>query len=121
AGAMRLALLAAGCAWSGAALLLARLRWCARPRLVERLQPYVPAAGTGAPGRAALWSGESFREVIGPLAGQLGDCLARLLGPSDPLAVRLARLHLPTDVTAFRTRQLGHAGAGLLGAVLLTS
>ena len=118
---MRLAVLAATLAWLGTALALSGLRWCARPALVERLRPYVATATGSSTSARPLLSGASFRDVIGPLASQVGERLARLLGPADPLALRLARVHLPTDVAAFRTRQLGQAGLGLLVGVALAS
>ncbi len=103
--------------WVGATLLLSTTRWCARRPLAERLRPYTPgglAAGAG----GGLLSLESFREVVGPVSRRVGEQVARLFGVSEDLGVRLARIHSPLDVTAFRARQLGWVVATFgLGAV----
>jgi Flp pilus assembly protein TadB len=109
--------------WVGATLLLSRLRWFARPPLVERLRPYAP--GATAPGaRAGVLSFESFRDVVGPVARAVGERLSRVLGIAEDLAVRLERIHSPLDVTAFRVRQIGWSlagfGVGTLVAVAST-
>lgn len=97
--------------WVGATLLLSRLRWFARPRLVERLRPYAPGVtATGA--RAGVLSFESFREVVGPVARAVGERMSRVLGVAEDLALRLERIHSPLDVTAFRVRQVGWSLAG---------
>jgi Flp pilus assembly protein TadB len=92
--------------WVGATLLLSQVRWFSRRPLADRLQPYTPGGMSSAP-RGGLLSVESFREVVGPLSRELGERLARLLGVSEELAVRLDRIHSPLDVTAFRVRQVG--------------
>jgi tight adherence protein C len=92
--------------WAGATLLLAQVRWFSRVSLVERLRPYSPG-GLSSPGA------ESFRELVGPLARDTGERLARLFGVSEQLALRLERIHSPLDVTAFRVRQAGWSVAGL--------
>jgi tight adherence protein C len=50
-----------------------------------------------------------------------GEQLARMFGVSEDLSVRLARIHSPLDVTAFRVRQLGWVvaafGMGALASV----
>ena len=104
--------------WLGATLVLAELRWFRRPRLVDRLARYTP----GAPARrgsAGLLSVGSFGEVIGPLAQSCGTRISRLFGVSEELSVRLERVHAPTSVTAFRTRQLGISVASLGGGAIL--
>lgn len=106
--------------WVGTTLLLSTTRWFARRPLTERLRPYTPgglAPGTG----GGLLSVESFREVIAPVSRNVGEQVARLFGVSEDLSVRLARIHSPLDVTAFRVRQLGWVvaafGLGALGSV----
>jgi hypothetical protein len=105
--------------WIGTALLLAEVRWFARPRLVERLRLYHPAAT--APARPSVFSAASFRDVIGPLSRVAGERLAKVFGVSEELAVRLERIHSPLDVTAFRVRQVGWAAAAFGGAALVTA
>lgn len=116
-GGARLALAAGLVLWAGATLLLAEVRWFRRRSLTERLRPHRPgrAVGGGWGGGRGLLSASSFREVIGPLASSVGARLARGAGVDEALAVRLARVHDPTDPTAFRLRQLGWAGAGSVG------
>ena len=104
--------------WVGATLLLSQWGRVSRPGLVERLRPYSPG-GAGAAGRGGLFSVESLRDVIGPLARQGGDRLAALFGVSEPLSTRLRRVHSEVDATAFRVRQLAIAGAALLAAAVL--
>lgn len=103
---MRLAVLATLTMWAGTTLVLSTLRWFSRPPLVERLRPYVPG-GLGPRESKGLWSVASFTEVVGPLSQVVGERLARIFGVSEELAVKLERLHAPTDVTRFRVRQLG--------------
>lgn len=101
----------------GMALLLSELRWFARRPLVERLRPYAPGASTRR-SRAGVLSVESFRDVIGPACRSLGEQASRLLGVQEDLELRLERIHSPVDVTGFRVRQFGWAGAGLgIGAL----
>lgn len=104
--------------WVGATLLLSQLRWFARVPLAERLRPYAPG-GMGRPGRAGVLSVESFRDAIGPLSRAVGERLARLVGVSEDLEVRLLRVHAPIDVTGFRVRQVGWSLAGFGVGVLL--
>ncbi|MFN0090673.1 MAG: hypothetical protein ACKVWR_10465 [Acidimicrobiales bacterium] len=98
--------------WLGATLALSELRWARRVRLVERLRPYAPG-GAARGARRGPFSVQSFREVISPTAGRLGEQLARAVGVHEELGVRLARIHSPYDVTRFRVRQLAWAAAGL--------
>ena len=104
--------------WAGTTLALSELRWFARPSLASRLRPYAPARLQRIEQRGIL-SVESFRDVIAPLARSAGERVARLFGINEELAVRLERVHSPLDVTRFRTRQLGWAGAGFGGAVAI--
>lgn len=57
------------------------------------------------------------------MSRRVGEAVARLFGVSEDLGVRLARIHSPLDVTAFRVRQLGWVvatfGLGGLGVVAL--
>lgn len=106
--------------WVGATLLLSTRRRFARRPLAERLRPYTPG-GLAPAARRGLLSLESFRDVTAPLARSVGDHVGRLFGVSEDLSLRLARVHSPLDVTAFRVRQLGWAvaafGFGGLAAV----
>ncbi|MFT6942919.1 MAG: tight adherence protein C [Nitriliruptoraceae bacterium] len=115
---MRLLLASGVAAWVGLTLLLAELRWFSRASLIERLAPYVPGAwGTR---RAGLLSVESFREAVAPLARSIGERLSSVLGITESLERRLARVHAQLDPTGFRVRQLGWAlgafGVGVLFA-----
>ena len=113
----RLAGLAGLALWAGTVLLLSRIRWFARPPLVERLRPYAPA-----PAR---------EEALPPQHARLHLFLAqphpqrlaqtrKAFGVGEDLAVRLERIHAPYDTAAFRVRQLGWSLAGL-GAGTLVS
>jgi Flp pilus assembly protein TadB len=100
--------------FAGTTLLLSELRWFRRPSAVERLARYVPG-GVDAPRAAALLRAGSFRQVAEPLARSLGERVARVFGVTEALDRRLARVHSPLGVTAFRVRQLAWVGAGLAG------
>lgn len=117
-GGLRLVVLSGLAMWAGSTLLLAEVRWFRRRPLVDRVRPYLPG-GLATPARAGLLSAASFRDVIGPLAREVGGRLARIAGVTEELAVRLERVHSPLDVTAFRVRELGWAVAafGVGGAV----
>lgn len=104
--------------WVGTTLVLGRLRWFRRPALVDRLAPYAPSDAAAAR-RTSLVSAESFREVLGPVAAQIGGGAARLLGVTEDLGVRLERVRSPLDPTSFRLRQVGAAAAAVAaGAVV---
>jgi Flp pilus assembly protein TadB len=105
--------------WAGAVLCFSEIPWFARPSLVDRLRPYSPG-GMSRRSRGLVPSVESFREVIRPLCRVVGERLARGLGVSEDLAVRLERIHSPLDVTAFRVHQLGWSVLGFVGGGLLT-
>jgi len=117
----RLLVVAALLGWTGSTILLAELRWFRRPSLVDRLRPYTPGGLRTTP-RSGPLSVTSFREVVAPLAQGAGDRLAGLFGIRDGLQARLARVHSPLSVAAFRTRQLGWvlAAFGLGSLVGLT-
>ncbi len=104
----------------GSTLVLSELRWFRRRPLVDRLAPYLPG-GAAARRRGAVMSAASFGQVIAPLAQAVGEQLARAVGVTEPLAVRLERVHSPLDVTAFRVRQLAWAMGGLVGAGALAA
>ena len=103
--------------WAGATLLLAQVRRVSRVPLAERLRLYSPG-GLAGPPRTGTLSAESFREVLGLLARDVGGRIARLFGVQEEAAVRLARLHSPLDVTAYRVRQLG-GGVAAFGVAAL--
>lgn len=103
--------------WAGTTLLLGHVRSLSRAPLAERLRLYAPG-GMGVPAKTGLLFVESFRELLGPLARDVGARLARLFGVQEEAAVRLARVHAPFDVTAFRVRQLG-AGVVAFGTAAL--
>jgi pilus assembly protein TadC len=64
---------------------------------------------------------ESFRDFLSPLAGAVGDRLARIFGVNESVAIRLRRIHSSLDPSAFRLRQVGLTGLGLIaGCVLAT-
>lgn len=106
-------------AWLGTTLLFGRLRCFSRPALAERLRPY--AAAPEARRATRVLSVESFRDVIGPLAHAVGSGLARAVGVSEELAVRLERVHSPLDAAGFRLRQLGWGGVGLVAGATLAA
>lgn len=106
--------------WMGSTLVLADVPWFARGSLVERLRPYAPG-GMGRPARRGLLSVDSFRDVVGPTARVVGERIARLMGVSDDLELRLRRSHSEVDVTAFRLRQAGVSGATFAVAALVAT
>jgi Flp pilus assembly protein TadB len=105
----------------GATLLLSELRWFNRQPLVDRLRPYGPSGPGEARPSGGLLSVATFRDVVGPLARQVGERLAGLLGVSEDLTVRLARTHSSMDATSFRVRQLGWSAAGFGAGALLAA
>lgn len=117
---MRVAIGAGLLVWVGATLLLSQWARVSRPGLAERLRPFSPG-GAAEPARGGLFSVESLRDVIGPLARQAGDRVARLFGVTEPLSVRLERVHSEIGVTVFRVRQLAVAGAALLAAAVIAA
>lgn len=103
---------------AGIALIFGQLRWFRRRSLADRLAPY--AATTTAPVRTER---SSPAAILVPLADQVLDRAAGVLGISDDLATRLARADLPIEASSFRIRQVLHAliglGVGALGALVL--
>jgi len=115
---MSLLLLVALAMFAGATLLLSELRWFRRRPLVDRLAPYVPGGGAARRAGGGVMPAASFGQVVGPLARAVGERAARAFGVTEPLAVRLERVHSPLDVTAFRVRQLATTLLGLVGGAL---
>jgi tight adherence protein C len=109
--------------FAGATLLLSELHWFRRRPLIDRLAPYVPggAGRLGRPGAplASPASVASWRELLEPLARVAGERLASSLGVTEPLAVRLERVHSPVGASEVRIRQLVWAGVGLVAGTVL--
>ncbi|NLA34524.1 MAG: hypothetical protein GX868_02425 [Actinobacteria bacterium] len=99
---------------AGLALALHRLAWFRTRPTVVRLAPYVPA--TRSRRRRTTLSADSLREIIGPLAIEVGNRLANLVGVNEDLSIRLQRGGSPLDPTGFRLRQGAWAVASVLGA-----
>jgi tight adherence protein C len=114
----QLLVVAALALFAGSTLLLSHVRWFRRRPLADRLAPYVPG-GTAVRSTSILVSAETFGQVIGPLARAVGERVARAVGVTEPLAVRLERIGSPLDVTGFRVRQLGWAAVGLVTGTVL--
>lgn len=104
--------------WVGCVLMLSELRWFARRPLEDRLRPYVPG-GFQRSTRAGIFSVDTFREVVGPLAASVGDTIGRVFGVHDDLDTRLRRYHSPLDPTALRVRQLIWSLVAFLGSGML--
>lgn len=107
--------------WVGATLVLSQLRWFSRTPLADRLRPYEPGGLSATSGPGGVLSATTFRDVVAPVARELGERMAGPLGISEPIVVRLQRVHAPLDVTAFRLRQLSWAAAGLAAGALLAT
>lgn len=117
----RLLVLAGVFLWVGVALLLGEWRRLRRPRLLDRLRLYSPAAAPHAK-QGGLFSVESVGELVGPLARQVGDAVASLFGVSESIEHRLLRTHSPLDVTRYRVRQVGWStAAGVTGLIIAAS
>ena len=104
----------------GAVLLLSELPWFRDRPLVERLRPYFPTSdATGTPPRSSTVS--DLRQVLGPVAHDLGDRVGRLLGVATDLPTRLERAGWDPDPESFRLRQGAHTLVALLasGAAVL--
>jgi pilus assembly protein TadC len=86
--------------------------------MVERLRPYVPG-GASQSTRAGILSAESFRELLEPSVRLAGDRLAGLFGVTEPLELRLRRVHSDLDVSAFRLRQMTATALSLVGAAVI--
>lgn len=97
-------------AWAGATLLLARVRAVSRPRLDARVAPFLATARPAEPPSTML-------DVLAPMAQLAGDALARVVGVSEPLDVRLERVHDGRDARGFR---VGQATIALVAAAAAT-
>jgi tight adherence protein C len=98
-----------------------------RPRLVARVAPYVVDLSAEARAFVARRSVEpvpAFGALLGPVFGRLREALARVLGGSATLELRLRQAGRREGAQAFRSRQLlwsiGGVAAGLVGALLVS-
>ncbi|MGE0880743.1 MAG: type II secretion system F family protein [Acidimicrobiia bacterium] len=105
--------------WSGATLLLSTTRPFNRMSLADRLRPYQHAT-TVTPRHAGVMSIESIRDVVAPIAGDIGERIGSVIGINEQLSVRLQRVHAELDVAGFRMRQVGSALITLVGAAVMT-
>lgn len=96
---------------AGATLVLGELRWFRRRPLTQKLAPYVSGA-TSRRSHAPAFTWATWKEVLAPLVGQIGDRAARLAGVTEPDELRLERLHWPCTLPELRIRQLGWVIAG---------
>lgn len=62
----------------------------------------------------------SFREAIAPVSHLIGSHLARVVGITEDLDLRLSRIHATYDSTSFRVRQVGYSVLGFGVAALAT-
>jgi len=99
----------------GAVLLLSDLPWFRDRPLVERLRPYFPSPDPTAASTRSSTVGD-LRQVLGPVAHDLGDRIGRLLGVATDLPTRLERAGWDPDPEAVRLRQGAHTLVALLGA-----
>lgn len=120
AASWRVAIGASLLVWLGATLLLSARPKYSRPNLVDRLRPYVPGAASR-PSAGGLLSAESFRDLLEPGLRLAGDRMAALFGVSEPLALRLRRIHSSLDVGAFRLRQMTATLAALIASAALVA
>jgi hypothetical protein len=103
--------------WTGATLLLGELRWFRRPRLAERIRPFLATAALQPPVRS--FEPTKWVEHLAPFAYLAGDRLASALGVSEPLELRLRRIHATEDPRQFRIRQIGRSfAAGAMTSLL---
>lgn len=119
----RLMALAVLAAFGGWALVLAELPWFRRRPLADRIAPYL-GGGRGRSRRSdttTVRSATTWRELLDPFARQFGGRVAALFGVTEPVAVRLRRVHSPLSPTEFRVRQLAWSGIGLIGGTLLAT
>ncbi|MGK2959287.1 MAG: type II secretion system F family protein [Acidimicrobiales bacterium] len=105
--------------WLGVTLAFSQLRLFSRPSITERLLPYAPG-GMARPSRSGVFSVASFREAIAPVSHLIGSHLARVVGITEDLDLRLSRIHATYDSTSFRVRQVGYSVLGFGVAALAT-
>jgi len=96
-----------------------------RPRLADRLDPYLrglePArTGLLEVGRAPLTPVPAVERVLGPLLREGARLVERWLGGSTAVARRLREAGLPGDVARLRSEQVLWGLVGFVAAVLLT-
>jgi tight adherence protein C len=110
---------------AGMALAVSGAPWMRRPRLADRLDPYLrglePAptrllAGAEAP----LTPLPALERLLRPLVEDGASLVERWLGGSAALARRLREAGLPDDVPRFRAEQVLWGLAGFVAALLLT-
>jgi tight adherence protein C len=107
----RLAVFVGLCSWLGVTLVLSTSRRLSPPRLIDRLAPYHPRLERERPHRVSL------ADLLTPLAVTIGNRLSALFGVSEPLAIKLRRIHDDSDPARFRLRQF----AAALGAMLVAT
>lgn len=103
--------------WIGAALLLGELRWFRRPRLTDRIRPFL--IGSAVPPLDRSNGRTGWIELLSPFAQLAGDRISTALGVDEPLELRLRRIHDDTDPRQFRNRQIARSLAVGAGAALL--
>lgn len=93
-----------------------------RPRLVDRVAPYVADISDGARAmlaRAPIHPLPIIGAILGPGADRIRQALGRMLGGSATTALRLRQSGSILGVDAFRSRQLAWALGGLGAGTLL--
>jgi tight adherence protein C len=114
----RLGVVFAATAFVGLVLVLSELPWFGHRSLTERLRPYAHGLQHRA-GEAGLFSVDSFRDVVAPLAHGVGNRIATAFGVNEDLVLRLHRMHSPIDPTEFRVRQTAWAFVSLVLACMI--
>lgn len=118
--AIRVSVAAGLVVWAGATLLLSARASFSRPGLAERLRPFSPGSQAEVrPG--GILSVESFRDVLSPLVAHAGDRMASLFGVTEPVGVRLRRVHSTLDARTFRFRQMSISAMALLAGGALAA
>jgi len=97
-----------------------------RPRLVDRVAPYIIDVSPGARELLARRSADPlpvFWSLFSPLVARARSLLGAVLGGSATIQLRLRQSASPLSVDAFRSRELlwtiGGAAAGVLGSAAL--
>jgi len=116
-----------GCLGLGLVLMASRLLALRRPRLADRVLPYVrdvPKRSTGGH-PAAIVADSALTALLGPALRSAAQTLERVLGGSTSIRRRIERANLSITVHDFRVQQViwglvafsGAGGVSLLGAV----